>query len=81
MLRKPNTFLPIAVLLGAVSTAPALAQTRDHAVQPVRSVMVSSYAHGSDAYDSNAMQARQDDRQALGETPALPFTQDPDSAR
>ena len=83
MFRKLPTVLAIAILLGAVSAAPALARTsRHHAVQPLRPVMaVSPYAHGSDAYDSYAMQPIQGGRRALGETPDLPFTQDPESAR
>jgi hypothetical protein len=82
MFRKLPTVLPIAVLLAAVSAAPALAKTRGHhVVQPVRHVVVSPYAYGSDAYDSYAMQPGQGDRRSLGEAPALPWIQDPDSPR
>jgi hypothetical protein len=50
MLRKLTTVLPIAILLGAVSAAPALAQTRSHhLVQP----HVSSYAGGGFAFASS----------------------------
>jgi hypothetical protein len=83
MFGKLTTVLPIAILLGAVSAAPALARIpRHHAVQPLRPVMaVSPYAYGSDAYNSYAMQPVQGGHRALGETPALPFTQDPESPR
>jgi hypothetical protein len=81
--RKLTTVLPIAILLSAVSAAPALARTSSHhAVQPLRPVMaVSPYAYGSDAFNSYAIQPIQGGHRALGETPALPFTQDPESAR
>ena len=47
MLRKLPTVLPLAILLGALSAAPALAQTRSHhVVQPHRHVTVSPYAGG-----------------------------------
>jgi hypothetical protein len=78
MFRKLTTVLPLAILLGAISAAPALAQTPSHH-HMVRHVMVSPYAYGSDAYNSYAMQPSQG--RLPGETPALPFTQDPDSAR
>jgi hypothetical protein len=82
MFRKLTTVLPIAILLGTVSAAPALARTPGHAVQPLRPVMaVSPHAYGSDAYNSYAMQPGQGARRSLGETPALQFTQDPDSPR
>jgi hypothetical protein len=82
MFRKLTTVFPIALLLGAVSAAPALARTHSHnVVQPHRPVMVSPYAFGSDAYNSFALQPSQSNRRALGETPALPFTQDPESPR
>jgi hypothetical protein len=79
MFRKLPTILPIAILLGAVSAAPALAQTVSHHVS--RHVVVSPYAYGSDAYNNYAMDPGQGGRQSLGETPALPWTQDPDSPR
>jgi hypothetical protein len=79
MFRKLPSVLPIAILLGAVSAAPALAQTPSHHVVQHRHVTVSPYAYGSDAYNSYAMQPSQG--RLPGETPALPFTQDPDSAR
>ena len=82
MFRKLPTVLPIAILLGAVSAAPALAQSpRHHVAQPHRHVMVSPVIYGSDAYNSYAMQPGQDDRRSLGETPALPWTQDPSSPK
>jgi hypothetical protein len=80
MFRKLTTVLPLAILLGAVSAAPALAQARSHHVaQPHRHTSKSPVTFGSDAYDSYAMQPSQG--RLPGETPALPFTQDPDSAR
>jgi hypothetical protein len=49
MFRKLPTVLPIAILLGAVSAAPALAQTRSHhVVQPHR--QVPNYARAEGAY-------------------------------
>jgi hypothetical protein len=83
MFRKLTTVPPIAVLLGAFSAVPALARTPSHhAARPLRPVMaVSPYAYGSDAYSSYAMQPIQGGRRAVGETPALPFTQDPESPR
>jgi hypothetical protein len=82
MFRKLTTVLPLAILLGAVSAAPALAQTPSHhVVQPHRHVTVSPYAYGSDAYDSYAMHPGQGDRRSIGETPAVPFTQDPESPK
>jgi hypothetical protein len=79
MFRK-LTVLPIAIVLGAVSAAPALARTTlHHAVQPHRHISVSPATFGSDAYDSYG---RQPSRGRLpGETRALPFTQDPDSPK
>jgi hypothetical protein len=41
--------------------------------------MLSPAIYGSDAYNSYAMQPDQDNRRSLGETSALPWTQDPDS--
>jgi hypothetical protein len=84
MFYKIPTILPIAMLLGALSAAPALAQPRSHhIVQPLRQIMVSplSYGSGSDAYSSYAMQPGQGERRSLGEVPALPWVQDPDSPR
>jgi hypothetical protein len=81
MFWKLPTVPPIAILLAAVSTAPALAQTRDHAGQPHRHVMASPSSYGSDAYNSYAMPPSDSERQSLGETPALPWIQDPDSPR
>jgi hypothetical protein len=80
MFRKLATLLPIAILLGAVS-APALAQPRSHVAQPRRHLSVSPITYGSNAYNSYAMQPGQGQRRSLGETPALPWTQDPDSPR
>ena len=80
MLRKLNTVLPIAVLLGAVSAAPALARTRSHHVaQPHRHTSKSPVTFGTDAYDSFGTQPSQG--RLPGETRALPFTQDPDSPK
>jgi len=85
MFRKLPTVLPIAILLGAVSAAPALAQTRSHHVaQSHRHVRVSPVTYGGDAYGSvisgsYAMQPSQGERERLGEAPALPWTQDPAS--
>jgi hypothetical protein len=82
MSRKLPSVLPIVILLAAVSAAPALAKSRSHhVVQPVRHVVASPYAYGNDAYDSYAMQPGRDDRRSLGEAPALPWIQDPDSPR
>jgi hypothetical protein len=82
MFRKLPTVLPIAILLGAVSAAPALAQPRSHHLaQPDRQVWTSPVTYGSDAYNSYAMQPDQSQRRDLGRTPALPWTQDPDSPR
>jgi hypothetical protein len=80
MFRKLTTVLPIAVLLGAVSAVPALARTtRHHVAQPHRHTSVLPATFGSDAYDSFG---RRPSRVRLpGETPALPFTQDPDSPK
>jgi hypothetical protein len=73
MFRKPNTVLPIALLLGIVSAAPALAQTGSHhAAKPHRQVRVSPV-------NSFAMQPSQG--RLPGETRALPFTQDPASPK
>jgi hypothetical protein len=55
MFRKLATVLPIAILLGAVSAAPALAQTNSrHVVQPHRHVGVSPYAGGAFAPSTTA---------------------------
>src|ERR1700686_2486280 len=82
MSRKLPRVLPIVIPLAAVSAAPALAKSRSHhVVQPVRHVVASPYAYGSDAYNSYAMQPGRDDRRSLGEAPALPWIQDPDSPR
>jgi hypothetical protein len=83
MFHKMPAVLPIAILLGAVSAAPALARTPSHhAVQPLRPVMaVSPYAYGSDAYNSYAMQPGQGGLRSLGTTPAVPWVQDPASPR
>jgi hypothetical protein len=78
MSHKLTALLPIAILLGTVSVAPALAQTPSHhLVQPNWHTSVSPATFGSDAYDSYGMQPSQG--RLPGETPALPFTQDPDS--
>ena len=51
MFRKLPTVLPLAILLGAIFAAPALAQTRSHnVVQTHRHVTVSPSAFGGDAY-------------------------------
>jgi hypothetical protein len=82
MFRKLPTVLPIAILLGAVSGAPALAQTPSHQlVQPHRHVRVSPYSYGSNAYNSYAVQPGQGNRQSLGKTPAIPWIRDPESSR
>ena len=50
MFRKLPTVLPLAILLGAIFAAPALAQTRSHnVVQTHRHVTVSPSAFGGDA--------------------------------
>jgi hypothetical protein len=79
MFRKLLTVLPIAVLLGAVSAAPALAQTRSHHHVRVSPVTSGGDAYGSVISRSHAMQPGQGERQLLGEAPALPWTQDPES--
>ena len=83
MFRKLSTVLPIAILLGAFSAAPTLARTPSHhAARPLRPIMaVSPYVYRSDAYGSYAMQPIQGGRRTVGETLALPFTQDPESPR
>jgi hypothetical protein len=82
MFRKLTTVLPIAILLGAVSTAPALAQTHSHhTMQAHRHIMVSPVIFGSDAYNSYAAQPDQSQRRSLGETRAVPWIQDPESPR
>jgi hypothetical protein len=79
-IRKLPTVLPIAILLGAVSAAPAPAQTPSHhVVQPHRHVRVSPALYGSDGYDSFGMQPRQGQRRDLGGTGALPWIEDPGS--
>ena len=81
MFRKLTPLLTIATLLGAVS-APALAQTRsDHMVQLHRHVGVSPYAYDSVISSSYATQRVQGKRRSLGETPAVPWTQDPESPK
>jgi hypothetical protein len=79
MSRKLPIVLPIAILLGAVSAVPTLALARSHHVVQPDYARVSPYAYGSVISGSYETQSRQAKRQALGETPALPFTQDPDS--
>jgi hypothetical protein len=75
MSRKLPIILPIAILLGAVSAAPTLALARSHHVVQPDYGRVSPF-NGS--YETQSRQAaRQAKRRALGETPALPFTQDP----
>ncbi len=81
MSRKLPIVLPIAILLGAVSAAPTLALARSHHVVQPPYGMVSPYADGSVISGSYETQLRQAKRRALGETPALPFTQDPDSPK
>jgi hypothetical protein len=82
MSRKLPGVLPMAILLAAVSAAPALAKSRSHhVVQPVRHVVASPCAYGSDAYDSYAMQPGHGDGRSSREAPALPWIQDPDSPR
>jgi hypothetical protein len=87
MFRKLTTLLPLTILLGAVSAAPALAKTHSHHVMNRHGqIMVSPYASGADAYGSvipagYAAQPSQVGHRSLGETPALPFTQDPDAPR
>jgi hypothetical protein len=85
MFRKLHTVLPIAILLGAVSAAPALAKTHSHHVVHLGHT-VSPYAYGADAYGSvipasYAAQPSQGGRRSLGETDALPWTKDPDAPR
>ena len=80
MFRKLPTVLPIALLLGAVSAAPALAQSRSHhLVQLHRHLGLSPVIYGTDEYDSYGMQRGQSERQSLGETEALPWIEDPHS--
>jgi hypothetical protein len=80
MFHKMPAVLPIAILLGAVSAAPALAQTGSHkVVQPRRHVMVLPHPYRGNAYGSHAMQPSQGERQQLGETPDIPWIQDPHS--
>jgi hypothetical protein len=85
MSRKLPIVLPIAILLGAVSAAPTLALARSHHVVQPDYARVSPYAYGSvisGSYETQSRQAKREaDRRALGETPALPFTQDPASPK
>jgi hypothetical protein len=80
MFHKMPAVLPIAILLGAVSAAPALAQTGSHqGVQRPRHVMVLPFLCRGNACGSHAMRPGQSKRQQLGETPDLPWIQDPHS--
>jgi hypothetical protein len=80
MFHKMPAVLPMAILLGAVSAAPALAQPGSHQrVQPPRNVMALPFLCRDNAYGSHAMQPSQSKRQQLGETPDLPWIQDPHS--
>jgi hypothetical protein len=80
MYRKPTTVLPIALLLGAVSAAPVLAQTSsDYLAQPHRQFSESPVTFRSGGYDSFGIRPAQD--RLPGEVPALPFTQDPASPK
>jgi hypothetical protein len=60
MIRKLTTALPLAIVLSAALTAPALARTHEHRpVQALREYIVSPSAHGSDMYRGDATQRRQ----------------------
>jgi hypothetical protein len=72
MFRKLASVLPIAILLGAVSAAPTLAQTPSH------DEAVSPSAFGGDSYDSSALHPGQDERPSQGEAPAVSLPQDPE---
>jgi hypothetical protein len=76
MFRELPTVLSIAILLAAVSAAPALTRIpRHHVVQPYRHTSVLPVVFGSDAHDNYGIQPSQ--RRLPGETPYLPWTQDP----
>jgi hypothetical protein len=78
MFRKIPTAVPIAILLGAVSAAPAPAQNRSHhVVQQHRHVSSIPCACRSNVDGGYVMRPGQGERQRLGETRALPWTQDP----
>jgi hypothetical protein len=80
MFHKMPAVLPIAILLGAVSAAAAPAQTGSHrGGQPPRHGMAPPFLCRGNAYGSHAMQPGQSKRQQLGETPDLPWIQDPHS--
>jgi hypothetical protein len=87
MIDKMPAVLPIAILLGAISAAPAFAQTHNHDAMELRSqIMVSPSVKGSDAYGSvisgsYTAQPTQNRRQSLGEAIDLPWIQDPASPR
>jgi hypothetical protein len=72
MFRKLPTVLAIAILLGAVSAAPALAQTRSHQGDH-QSIGERPAVPFTRDY---ATQPDQGDRQSIDETTAVPFTQD-----
>jgi hypothetical protein len=80
MFHKMPAVLPIAILLGAASAAPAPAQTGSRqGVQLPRHVMVCPFLCRGNGHGSHAMQPGQSKRQQLGETPDLPWIQDPHS--
>ena len=76
MLHKIPTALRIAILLGAASAAPALAQTRNHHVVH-RHVTAIPCACPSDVHGGYAMNPGQGEHRRLGETRARPWIEDP----
>jgi hypothetical protein len=70
--------LAAVLVLGTGSLAQAQKPSH-HVAHPYRHTSVLPVAFGSDAYDSSRIQPSQ--RRLPGETPNLPWTQDPDSPR
>ncbi len=78
MITNTKIALAAALLLGAGSLAQARIPSH-HVAHPYRHTSVFPVVFGSDAYDSYGSQPGQ--RRLPGETPNLPWTQDPDSPR
>jgi hypothetical protein len=77
MIRKLTTALPLAIVLAAALTAPALAQTHhQRLVQPLRHI-VSMSTHGSDMYAGDATQWRQGLRHFTNGAATVPWIDNP----